>query len=60
VTDKNVLDMYGKNAAVRCPKCERVYIVSKLINLEKWESLPRMPRISGIFRTRWLGKPQHG
>jgi NAD-dependent SIR2 family protein deacetylase len=28
----NVLDIHGNNAAVRCPSCSRVFVVSKFLD----------------------------
>ena len=39
-TKPEILDIYGNNAAVRCTKCERVFVVSKFLNKKKPRNCP--------------------
>jgi NAD-dependent SIR2 family protein deacetylase len=38
--EDNVLDVYGNNAAVRCPACGKVFVVSRLVNKVKGRACP--------------------
>lgn len=38
--DVNVLDVYGNNAAVRCPACLRIFVVSALVNRANGRKCP--------------------
>ena len=44
-----LLDMYGNNAAVRCPSCLRVFIVSKWINRQRGRACPGCGKSRAIF-----------
>ncbi len=37
---ENILDVYGTDAAVRCPACAEVYVVSRLINRKNGRKCP--------------------
>jgi ribosomal protein S27E len=48
-TNEHVLDEYGNNAAVRCPSCSRVFIVSKWLNRQRGRLCPGCGKSRALF-----------
>jgi Zn finger protein HypA/HybF involved in hydrogenase expression len=44
LSDPNILDEYGNNAAIRCPSCGGVFVFSKHINEKSGRVCPHCHR----------------